>query len=89
MINKILIIAIVVISILLIGTLIFFLVFDGDLMRESPPSPKGCSCTEDLNCDNFATQQEAQVCFEFCGGLENDFHRLDNDGDGVVCEGLA
>jgi len=88
MINKILIIAIVIISILLIGTLIFFLVFDGNIQGESPPViPSVCSCSEDLNCDDFATQQEAQNCFEFCG--PEDVHGLDNDGDGVVCEGLA
>ncbi|NOQ68408.1 hypothetical protein GQ568_03125 [Patescibacteria group bacterium] len=27
--------------------------------------------------------------YEYCGGLENDIHRLDRDKDGSVCESLG
>jgi len=40
------------------------------------------------NCGDFDTQSEAQNVFDFCGGVGNDIHWLDGDGDGVVCEGL-
>jgi len=38
------------------------------------------------NCGDFTTQEEAQAVFDYCG--PEDVHRLDNDGDGVVCESL-
>ena len=38
------------------------------------------------NCADFTTQKEAQAVFDYCG--PEDIHRLDNDGDGVVCESL-
>lgn len=48
------------------------------------------SCGEDVfNCDNFATQDEAQDVFDACGGVDNDVHQLDRDGNGVACEGLG
>jgi len=37
------------------------------------------------NCDDFATQKEAQEMLELCG---TDIHRLDKDKDGVACEGV-
>ena len=40
------------------------------------------------NCTNFTTQAEAQSVFIACGGPTADPHKLDSDGDGVVCEGL-
>ena len=46
------------------------------------------SCEPDkFNCDDFATQPEAQKMYENCGGAQ-DIHGLDADGDGVVCEHL-
>jgi len=41
------------------------------------------------NCDDFSSQAEAQDVFDKCGGIDNDIHGLDKDGDGVVCEGLS
>ncbi len=80
--NKILIIAIIVFSLLLLGILLIVFVFNEDLEEVIP-----CPCDEDImNCDDFISQAEAQVCFEYCG--PEDVHRLDNDGDGVVCESL-
>jgi len=35
------------------------------------------------NCDDFATQKEAQEMLKLCG---KDVHQLDRDKDGVVCE---
>ncbi|MFC1509845.1 excalibur calcium-binding domain-containing protein [Candidatus Omnitrophota bacterium] len=40
------------------------------------------------NCVDFSTHAEAQALFRCCGGLSNDVHRLDRDGDGVACETL-
>lgn len=42
----------------------------------------------DRDCDDFATQAEAQAFFEAAGGPAADPHRLDGDGDGIACEGL-
>ena len=87
--NKTLIIIIVIFSLLLIGIFLIVFVF-GNPQGESPPIILAiCSCTEDLNCDDFTTQAEAQVCFEYCGGVDNDVHGLDGNNDGVVCEGLG
>ena len=40
----------------------------------------------DSDCGDFSTQAEAQAFFEASG--PSDPHRLDSDGDGVVCESL-
>jgi len=40
----------------------------------------------DRDCGDFSTQTEAQAFFEASG--PSDPHRLDSDGDGVVCESL-
>jgi hypothetical protein len=48
-----------------------------------------CDCSYNrYNCEDFGTHQAAQACFEYCGGLSNDIHRLDGDGDGSACESL-
>ena len=47
-------------------------------------------CSSNLyNCDDFNSQAEAQAVFDRCGGVDNDIHGLDKDGDGVVCESLG
>jgi len=38
------------------------------------------------NCDDLPTKAEAQYVFELCGGVSNDVHHLDEDGDGLACE---
>ena len=38
-----------------------------------------------FDCDDFSTQAEAQIIFEFC---YTDVHRLDGDNDGIACESL-
>lgn len=52
------------------------------------PSP--CECLGDnLDCEYFATQADAQSCFEYCKGeTGRDVHGLDADGDGIACESL-
>ena len=56
------------------------------------PQPGGqpCDCTgPDLDCSDFATQAEAQACFEYCMRLGyGDVFRLDRDKDGKACESL-
>ncbi len=53
------------------------------------PQASGCDCSGNkYNCSDFETHDEAQTCFEFCGGTSNDVHRLDRDGDGIACESL-
>ena len=42
----------------------------------------------DRNCSDFDTQAEAQAFFESEGGPALDPHRLDGDGDGIVCVSL-
>ena len=68
--------------------------------RVAPPEPLGrtalwpktaespCDCESDsYDCADFATHEEAQDCFDYCGALRGfDVHGL--DGDWVVCEGL-
>jgi hypothetical protein len=40
-----------------------------------------------LNCRDFDTQSEAQACFDYCmATVGRDIHRLDGDGNGIVCE---
>lgn len=55
---------------------------------EQPAQPYAeCDCSGDvLNCDDFAGPYDAQACFNYCGGVNNDIHRLDRDGDGNACE---
>ena len=58
---------------------------EGDVPTASsslPYDPQG----RDRDCGDFATQAEAQAFFEAAG--PSDPHRLDSDGDGVVCESL-
>jgi hypothetical protein len=42
----------------------------------------------DRNCDDFATQREAQQFFLSEGGPSQDPHGLDADHDGIACESL-
>jgi hypothetical protein len=47
-----------------------------------------CSCNKNLyNCGDFEDAARAQACFKFCNEKgAGDVHRLDQDGDGLVCE---
>jgi len=49
-----------------------------------------CSRLEPLECRDFASQEEAQTCFEQCLVFAGyDVHNLDVDDDGVACERVA
>ncbi len=44
--------------------------------------------TDEYNCDDFKTQDEAQSFFNNAGGVEGDTNRLDGNKDGVACQAL-
>lgn len=44
--------------------------------------------SDEYNCDDFATQQEAQAFFEKVGGTAHDVNRLDGNNDGQACTSL-
>ena len=56
--------------------------------NDDPTTTRSFEEYGDRDCPDFATQQEAQDFFELEGGPAKDFHNLDRDGDGVVCESL-
>lgn len=50
-------------------------------------SSKG-KATDEYNCEDFATQPEAQRFFVKAGGVSEDTNRLDGDKDSQACEDL-
>jgi len=54
---------------------------------QTEPSKNECGYNA-YNCGDFATHAEAQATYEYCGGVNNDIHKLDKDSDGVACESL-
>jgi lipopolysaccharide export LptBFGC system permease protein LptF len=73
-----------------LALLIIIIYFVSSLIITPPIEEAKYNCIEDsYNCADFETQEEAQKVFDECGGKNKDIHRLDNDGDGVVCEGLG
>jgi len=71
---------------------------NGETIKEAsaPPAtpssvsvPEGTTCSSNAyNCSDFKTHAETQAVFEYCGGINNDVHKLDSDGDGQACESL-
>lgn len=55
---------------------------------DDPKTERSYSTSGDYDCSDFSTQEEAQEFFESEGGPGDDYHNLDRDGDGVVCETL-
>lgn len=49
---------------------------------------EGGKYTDEYNCDDFSTQQEAQTFFKNAGGPSSDTNNLDGDNDGFACESL-
>lgn len=51
-------------------------------------STASCECNRDyLNCPNFASQGDAQACFNYCmAQTGRDVHKLDGNNDGRACE---
>ncbi len=58
--------------------------------KRKPIARSGCDCSRNLyNCSDFATQRQAQGCYELCKRVKgSDVHKLDGDMDGRVCESL-
>jgi hypothetical protein len=56
--------------------------------NEVPEGTAGAKRTDEYNCDDFATQAEAQVFFDNAGGIAGDVNRLDGNKDGVPCQAL-
>ena len=53
------------------------------------PQTGSYNCSSNTyNCTDFKTRIEAQVIYDACGGVNNDIHGLDKDGDGLACESL-
>ncbi len=51
--------------------------------------PTSWDCSGDLyDCTYFHSRGEAQQCYDYCLPNAGDIHRLDEDGDGVVCPSL-
>lgn len=73
--------------------------FNSEMTIKKSPTPSKNNSTEsnnllydpngaDRDCGDFCKQSQAQAFFEAAGGPSKDPHRLDRDGDGVVCETL-
>jgi len=59
------------------------------IQTKQPTATRRYSCSYNAyNCDDFSTHNQAQRVFEYCGGINNDVHRLDRDKDGWACESL-
>lgn len=82
-----LIITIIILVLIILGFLIFLALSGEEKEKISIYVTNKNNCESDVyNCADFEDQEEAQAVFNLCG--PEDVHRLDNDGDGVVCEGL-
>jgi hypothetical protein len=62
----------------------------GNVMRDSTGKvvTNGGKYTNEYNCDDFKTQEDAQTFFRNAGGTSKDTNKLDGDKDGVACESL-
>lgn len=58
---------------------------NGNVVAEGTAGAKG---EDEYNCDDFATQPEAQRFFDNAGGVDNDVNRLDGNKDRVACQAL-
>lgn len=85
--NKILIWALAILTLIIIGVFVFFIfISDG----KGVVSDSEINCEENTyNCDDFLTQEEAQEVYDECGGVNNDIHQLDKDSNGLACESLS
>jgi len=85
--NRALIITIIILVLIIAGILIFLALSGGEGGDELNNEVPTYDCSDNIyNCGDFTTQAEAQAVFDYCGPA--DIHRLDNDGDGEVCESL-
>ena len=60
------------------------------VVQETPTQNPFCECQKDYNCSDFSSHQQAQECFNSCGGSSIiNWSNLDGtDSDGIVCESL-
>jgi hypothetical protein len=83
---------IAVLAFLILIFIAYYLIMNSDRAIEKAKEEfkNGFDCSSDsLNCNNFGSQKGAQSAYDYCMEREGkDIHNLDNDGDGVVCEGL-
>jgi hypothetical protein len=56
--------------------------------KEGNVVTSGGKYTDEYNCEDFTTQDEAQKFFTNAGGVSKDTNRLDGDKDGTACESL-
>ena len=56
--------------------------------KEGNVVESGGKYTDQYNCDDFATQEEAQRFFKKSGGPSKDVNGLDGDNNGVACQAL-
>jgi len=85
--NKILIWALGILILIIIGVFVFFILIS-DEKEIIVDSRYNCE-SNTYNCDDFETQSEAQTIYKECGGVNNDIHQLDKDGNGLACESLG
>lgn len=82
-----------IIIIALLGFIVWDLSVDRNVYDVNPDQDNSSvNCSSDsYDCSNFSSQEDAQRVYDYCLDLNSnkDVHNLDNDGDGVVCEGLA
>ncbi len=80
------IVVLIILILAIIGLVVYFLI------RANAPADfvPGQSCDMNTyNCGDFQSQEGAQSMFDLCGGVENDIHGLDKDGNGIACESLS
>lgn len=56
--------------------------------KEGNVVTSGGKYTDEYNCADFSTQEEAQRFFKNAGGPSEDVNGLDGDNDGVACQAL-
>jgi len=82
--QTIIIVALIILILAIIGFVVYIL-FPRNAVVDHP----GWDCSSNVyNCDDYEFQEQAQIVFDGCGGVENDVHGLDKDGNGVACESL-
>lgn len=60
------------------------------IVTPTPVTTVTYGCSQNIyNCSSFNTQAEAQAAYNYCmAQTGTDIHKLDQDGDGAVCESL-
>lgn len=75
---------------IILGIVVICAIFMGAWMLLNSEEKDEVVCSTDVyNCGDFETQIEAQSIFDECGGVDNDVHGLDKDGNGLACESLG